>query len=253
MSIWGRLSAATHDLSLGGQISSLLGFGPTSQERKLYAEPDNEVPFTVGVIVLSAKMAKADGSVAADEVKAFQEAAKADGSVAADEVKAFQEAFKVSAALMKQVAPAFNSAKPDAVNFEACAEQLVTLFKGNRKLLEDVLDGLFHIAKADGEVHRQEEQFLGEVAKLFGFTVSEFNSIKARHLVAAKRNPYDVLGVKSSISDEDLKSHYRMLLADSHSEQLIARGVPKEFTVIAIEKRAALSEAYEAIMKERSI
>ena len=230
MSIWGRLSAATHDLSLGGQISSLLGFGPPSEERK-----DNEVPFTVGVIVLSAKMAKADGSVAADEVKAFQ------------------EAFKVSAALMKQVAPAFNSAKRDAVNFEACAEQLVTLFKGNRKLLEDVLDGLFHIAKADGEVHRQEEQFLGEVAKLFGFTVSEFNSIKARHLVAAKRNPYDVLGVKPSISDEDLKSHYRMLLADSHSEQLIARGVPKEFTVIAIEKRAALSEAYEAIMKERSI
>ena len=163
MSIWGRLSAATHDLSLGGQISSLLGFGPTSQERKLYTEPDNEVPFTVGVIVLSAKMAKADGSVAADEVKAFK------------------EAFKVSAALMKQVAPAFNSAKRDAVNFEACAEQLVTLFKGNRKLLEDVLDGLFHIAKADGEVHRQEEQFLGEVAKLFGFTVSEFNSIKARH------------------------------------------------------------------------
>ena len=85
--------------------------------------------------------------------------AKADGSVAADEVKAFQEAFKVSAALMKQVAPAFNSAKRDAVNFEACAEQLVTLFKGNRKLLEDVLDGLFHIAKADGEVRRQEEQF----------------------------------------------------------------------------------------------
>ena len=167
----GRLSAATHDLSLGGQISSLLGFGPTGR-RKLYAEPDNEVFFTVGVIVLSAKMAKANGSVAADEVKAFK------------------EAFKVSSALMKQVAPAFNSAKRDAVNFEACAEQLVTLFKGNRKLLEDVLDGLFHIAKADGEVHRQEEQFLWEVAKLFGFTVSEFNSIKARHLVAAKTQSF---------------------------------------------------------------
>ena len=229
MSIWGRLSAATHDLSLGGQISALLGFGPTSQERKLYTEPDNEVPFTVGVIVLSAKMAKADGSVAADEVKAFQ------------------EAFKVSAALMKQVAPAFNSAKRDAVNFEACAEQLVTLFKGNRKLLEDVLDGLFHIAKADGEVHRQEEQFLGEVAKLFGFTVSEFNSIKARHLVAAKRNPYDVLGVKPSISDEALERYYRMLVADEDP-----RGVPKEFAIIAIEKRASLKEAYDKIIKERS-
>jgi DnaJ like chaperone protein len=229
MSIWGRLSAATHDLSLGGQISSLLGFGPPSEERKLYAEPDNEVPFTVGVIVLSAKMAKADGSVAADEVKAFK------------------EAFKVSAAEMKQVAPVFNSAKRDAANFEDSAEQLVTVFRGNRKLLEDVLDGLFHIAKADGEVHRQEEQFLGEVAKLFGFTVSELNSIKARHLVAAKRNPYDVLGVKPSISDEELERYYRMLVADED-----ARGVPKEFAIIAIEKRASLKAAYDKIMMERS-
>ena len=235
MSIWGRLSAATRDLSVGGQISSLLGFGPTSQERRLDAESDNELPFTVGVIVLSAKMAKADGSVAADEVKAFK------------------EAFKVSAAMMKQVAPAFNSAKRDAVNFEACAEQLVTAFKGNRKLLEDVLDGLFHIAKADEEVHPEEEQFLGEVAKLFGFTVSEFNSIKARHLVAAKRNPYDVLGVKSFVSEEELERHYRKRLEEDDAEQFVARGVPKEFAVIAIEKRAALSDAYDAIMKERSI
>ena len=76
------------------------------------------MPFTVGVIVLSAKMAKADGSVAADEVKAFK------------------EAFKVSPAEMKQVASVFNSAKRDTANFEECAEQLVTVFKGNRKLLE---------------------------------------------------------------------------------------------------------------------
>ena len=97
--------------------------GHELQERKLDAEPDNEVPFTVGVIVLSAKMAKADGSVAADEVKAFK------------------EAFKVSPAEMTQVASVFNSAKRDTANFEECAEQLVTVFKGNRKLLEHVLDG----------------------------------------------------------------------------------------------------------------
>ena len=185
--------------------------------------------FTVAVIVLSAKMAKADGIVAADEVKAFK------------------EAFKVSPAEMKQAAPVFNSAKRDAADFEACAEQLVELFRGNRKLLEDVLE-----AKADAEVHRQEEQFLGEVARRFGFTPAEFKSIKARHLVADKRDPYDVLGVEPSIGDEELERHYRGLIPDSHAEELIARGVPKEFVIIAIERRAALSEAYEAILKERS-
>src|SRR6478609_4942848 len=131
MSIWERLSAATRNLSVGGRISSLLGFGSTSQAREVDSEPDNEVPFTVGVIVLSAKMAKADGIVAADEVKAFK------------------EAFKVSGAEMKRAAPVFNSAKRDAANFEVHAAQLVTIFNGNRKLLESVLDGLFHIAKAD--------------------------------------------------------------------------------------------------------
>jgi DnaJ like chaperone protein len=229
MSILGRLSAAAHDFSVRGQISSLLAFAPSGEQRKSYPEQDNEVPFTVAVIVLSAKMAKADGIVAADEVKAFK------------------EAFKVSPAEMKQAAPVFNSAKRDAADFEACAEQLVELFRGNRKLLEDVLE-----AKADAEVHRQEEQFLGEVARRFGFTPAEFKSIKARHLVADKRDPYDVLGVEPSIGDEELERHYRGLIADSHAEELIARGVPKEFVIIAIERRAVLSEAYEAILKERS-
>ena len=234
MSIWGRLSAATRELSLGGQISSLLGFEPAIEQPKLYAELDNEVPFTVGVIVLSAKMAKADGTIATYEVKAFK------------------EAFKVSAGEMKQVAPVFNSAKRDAANFEDHAERLVTVFRGNRKLLEDVLDGLFHIAKADEEVGRQEERFLSEVAKRFGFTTSEFDSIKARHIVSAKRNPYDVLGVKPSVSEEELERHYRKRLEEDDAEQFVARGVPKEFAIIAIEKRAALSEAYDAILKERS-
>jgi DnaJ like chaperone protein len=234
MSIWGRLSGATRELSLGGQISSMFGFERASEPPPPEAESDNEVPFTVGVIVLSAKMAKADGTVATYEIKAFK------------------EAFKVSAAEMKQVAPIFNSAKRDAANFEDQAERLVTVFGGNRKLLEDVLDGLFHIAKADDEIGPQEEQFLAEVAKRFGFSTSEFDSIKARHISAAKRNPYDVLGLKPSVSDEELERHYRKRLEDDDAEQLVARGVPKEFAIIAIEKRAALSDAYDAIMKERS-
>ncbi len=235
MSIWGKLAAATADLS--SPIGVFFGGRQARDARDNYKEqdgPENQLPFTVGVIALGAKMAKADGSVTTDEVKAFK------------------EAFNVSAAEMKQAARVFNLAKQDMAGYEVCAEQLVTLFKGNRKLLEDVLEGLFHIAKADEQVHPQEEQFLGQVAKLFGFTDTEFSYIKARHVVAAKRNPYDVLGVKPSISDEELKSHYRMLLADNQPDKLIARGVPKEFVTIATEKVATITAAYDAIAKERS-
>ena len=121
------------------------------------------------------------------------------------------------------------------------------------QLLEDVLEGLFHIAKADEALHKGEEEFLAQVAKRFGFTDTEFSYIKARHVVAAKRNPYDVLGINPSISNEELKAQYRKLIADNHPDKLIARGVPTEFITLATEKVATINEAYDSIAKERGI
>lgn len=235
MSIWGKLSSAAADLSLKNPIAVLLGGVPGHHDKNPSAREDNQMAFTVGVITLGAKMAKADGVVTKDEVRAFK------------------EAFKVSDAEMKNAARVFNLAKQDTSGYEACADQLVTTFKGDRKLLEDVLEGLFHIAKADDALHPNEEQFLGQVGKRFGFTDAEFNSIKARHVTGAKRNPYDILGVKRTVSDAELKSHYRKLVDDNQPEKLLARGVPEEFVTIATEKLAALNEAYLAIAKERGI
>jgi DnaJ like chaperone protein len=236
MSIWDKLAAATAELAVGGPIGALLGGGAGHDvlDRDGGDGPaDNQVAFTAGVIALGAKMAKADGVVTGDEVKAFK------------------EAFKVSAVEMKRAARVFNLAKQDVAGYEAYADQLATMF--NRKLLEDVLEGLFHIAKADEALHPQEEQFLEQVAKRFGFTDTEFGHVKARHVIAAKRNPYDVLGVKPSISDEELKSHYRRLVAENHPDKLMARGVPEEFVTIATEKIVTFNEAYGAIAKERGI
>jgi DnaJ like chaperone protein len=131
MSIWDKLAAATAELAVGGPIGALLGgvAGHHAKDQNQNGHAKNEVPFTVGVIALGAKMAKADGVITKDEVRAFK------------------GAFKVSDAEMKHAAHVFNLAKQDVAGYEACAEQLVTIFKGNRKLLEDVLEGLFHIAK----------------------------------------------------------------------------------------------------------
>ena len=224
MSVWGRLAGAAAGLVGGGSI-----------DREADGPPENEVAFTVGVIALGAKMAKADGVVTVDEVNAFK------------------EVFKIPEGEMQNVARVFNLAKQDTTGYEAYADQLATMFKHNRKLLEDVLDGLFHIAKADEVLHPSEEEFLGQVAKRFGITETEFSYIKARHLTAAKRNPYDVLGVNASIGSDALKSHYRRLVLENHPDRLMSRGVPKEYVAIATEKIAAINEAYGQIVKERAI
>ena len=234
MSIWERLASAVAQSSVGPSIGTLFGGGTEVEREPRDQSADNEVPFTVGVIALSAKMAKADGVITRDEVKAFK------------------EAFRVSDGEMKHVARIFNLAKEDVTGYEAFAEDLVNVFKGNRKLLEDVLEGLFHIAKADETLHPQEEQFLRNVAKRFGLTDREFNYIKARHVVATERNPYEVLGVNPSVSNDELKSHYRGLIADNNPDKLLGRGVPKEFVTIANKRVAAIEAAYDAIVKQRS-
>jgi DnaJ like chaperone protein len=233
VSIWDRLASAVAGSSGGASIGTLFGGAAEVERKPRDRSADNEVPFTLGVIALSAKMAKADGVITRDEVKAFK------------------DAFRVSDGEMKHVARVFNLAKEDVTGYEDFAEDLVMVFKGNRKLLEDVLEGLFHIAKADQTLHPQEEQFLRNVAKRFGLTDTEFNYIKARHVVATS-NPYDVLGVNPSVSNDELKSHYHRLIADNNPDKLLARGVPKEFVTIANNRVAAIDAAYDAIVKQRS-
>ena len=239
MSIWGRLAGAAAGLAVGGPIGALLGgvagHYAIDRDQEQDGPAENQVAFTVGVIALGAKMAKADGVVTMEEVNAFK------------------EVFKVPEGEMKNVARIFNFAKQDVAGYEAYAEQLAAMFRGNRKLLEDVLEGLFHIAWADNRLDPREEQFLAQVAKRFGFTDTEFSYIKARHVIAEKRNPYHVLGVTPSISNDELKVHYHRIIADNHPDKLMARGVPKEFISIATKKVAAINEAYHAITKERGI
>lgn len=239
MSIWGKLAGAAAGLAIGGPIGALVGgvagHYAIDRDGEQEGQAENQVAFTVGVIALGAKMAKADGVVTMDEVNAFK------------------EVFKVPEGEMKNVARVFNLAKQDVAGYEAYAEQLATMFKGNRKLLEDVMEGLFHIAKADDQLHPNEEQFLAGVAKRFGISETEFSYIKARHVVASKRNPYEVLGVQPGIGNDELKSQYRKLISENHPDKLMARGVPPEFIAIATEKVATINEAYGQIAKERGI
>jgi DnaJ like chaperone protein len=241
MSIWSRLAGAAAGLADNAPIASpvrglLEAFaGRYSSPHDSDSGAQHQVAFTIGVIALGAKMAKADGIVTRDEVIAFK------------------EVFKVPEGEMENVSRIFNLAKQDVIGYEAYANQLASLLKGNRKLLEDVLEGLFHIAMADGVFHPNEEQFLANVAQRFGFTPTEFNHFKARHVGTVEVDPYEVLGITPDIDDDALKHHYHKLMLENHPDRMIARGVPPEFVSLATKKVAAINAAYQELAKERRI
>jgi DnaJ like chaperone protein len=227
MSIWTRISEA---LSLvGDSVSSFLAKLAESRVRA----PEKTLGFTIGMIALGAKMAKADGVVTHDEVAAFK------------------QIFHVPQAELAAVARVFNLAKQDVAGYETYARQIAKLFHAKALILENVLDGLFHIAKADDVLHPAEINFLENVALHFGFSMGDFARIKARHVNAGPDDPYLILGVDRGADIIAIKSHYRKLVRDNHPDRQIAAGVPEEMIVLATRRLAHINAAYGRILKER--
>jgi DnaJ like chaperone protein len=192
------------------------------------------VAFSIALIALSAKMAKADGIVSPNEVRAFH------------------EIFSVPREEMRNVTRLYNIAKQDVAGFEAYARQMAGLCgsgHANCPMLEDILDGLFHIAKADGVLHEREHAFLERVAEIFSISETRFEQIRSRHVVLSDGgvDPYLTLGVTADTPFSEIKRRYRQLVAESHPDRLIARGVPPEFLAIANTRMAALNVAFEQI------
>ena len=179
--------------------------------------------------------------------------AKADGVVTVDEVVAFQELFEVPRNEAKHVARVFDLAKQDVAGFEAYAAQVKRLFPDDDDILRDVIDGLFHIAKADGLIHQNEFDFVDRVAELFKMESRLFQGIKLRHVSPEEGDPYLMLGASSDWDNETLKKHYRNLVKENHPDRMLARGIPEEFMKIANERLAGINQAWDHICKERGI
>jgi DnaJ like chaperone protein len=237
-SIWGKLGGAGIGLALGGPVGALLGAFAghmlVDREGALLGAPPRDLLFTTGLVALAAKMAKADGVVVRHEVEAFE------------------RIVEVPATERDRVRRLFDLAKGTTEGFDAYARQLGEAFREEPKLLEDVLDGLFHIAKADGAVHEAELAYLRAVADAFRLTEHDFDRIAARHVRRAD-DPYLILGADRSLSDEDLRRHYRKLVAENHPDREIARGLPPEAVKIATERLAAINAAWDRVAKERGL
>lgn len=246
MSMLGAILGGAAGFALGGPIGALVGavggyavqrFGESEADDDALApdEATKQGAFTIGVIALGAKMAKADGRVTADEIAVFR------------------RVFRTPPEDEKNVAALFNQAKQDTAGFEAYARQLARVLQGEHEVKEEVVDCLFEIAKADGVVHPAELTFLQQVSGILGLSAADFARIRAIHMEPEESDAFAMLGLSQDASDSEIKARYRQLARDNHPDKLMAAGMPAEAIAVANKKLARINSAYDEIAKDRGI
>jgi DnaJ like chaperone protein len=225
MSIWTRITDALSALTAGESLSDVFS--------NLRSPPERSVAFAIAVIALGAKMAKADGQVTSDEVAAFR------------------EVFTIPKGEEKNAGRVFNLARTDVAGFEDYAYKIKAMYGDDRTApFCDLIEGLFHIALADGHYHPNEDAFLARVAQIFGLQDVQFKRLRAQFVADADRDPYDVLGVSSNAPMSDMRKAWRQLVRDTHPDRMMARGVPQEAVKMAEKRMVAINRAWDEI-KER--
>ncbi|MEM9014585.1 MAG: TerB family tellurite resistance protein [Pseudomonadota bacterium] len=223
MNIWDRIG---HTLSqarantLGALIESL----SARKQRR------DEAAFSIALIALSAKMAKADGVVTDDEIDAFR------------------DFFQFPEGEADKVRMIYHLAQQDVAGFDEYLRKIAKLFHDAPVVLEDVLDCLVHVAVADGVAHPRELELIERAAKEFNVSKAAFHRIKAVHLGLGDDDPFLVLGLDPDASEPEIKAAYRKLAQDHHPDALIARGVPADLVKIAEGRMAAINAAYESLL-----
>lgn len=232
---YGLIGGTGLGLFLGGPLGALLGaLAGHALDRLLLAPAPKPAAFSVALIALSAKMAKADGVVVPAEVQAFR------------------EVFDIPPEDFDAVSRLYNLAKADVAGYESYARQVAELFADDPDTREDLLDALFHVAKADHALHPRELLFLEEVGRILGFAGTAYARIESRHVRRAD-DPYAVLDLSPDASDTEVKQRWRALVVTHHPDRIQARGLPPAAVKLANDRVSALNAAYGRIAELRDL
>ena len=240
MAIWGSLIGGMIGLSLGGPFGMLLGSligGKISRAKSRagfgsFAQPQQI--FALSLIVLSAKLSKADGQVSKEELIAVK------------------DKLRIPENELDQVGKIFNKAKEESAGYEPYAQQIAQIYRRNINVLEEVINILFYIAEADGNVSESELKMIEHIAQIFGLTEIQFNSIKESRKSSDKLNPYIVLESNPDDKIEIIRKRYLKLSKEHHPDLLMNKGVPQEVIDESKTKMRAINSAWDQVQKLKS-
>jgi len=194
--------------------------------------------FAVGVVVLSAKLAKCDGAVSRAEIDAFK------------------RQFRIPPAAVRDIGRLFDQARDSPESFEPYAEQLGQAFADTKGVLEDVLAALFVIARADQPVNGRELDMLQRVHARFGLDSVAWDRARGaapRFRPEPTDDAYAVLGVPKTATNDEVRAAWKALVRANHPDSLASRGVPAEFVASATDKVAGINAAWDRIKRERGL
>jgi len=230
MRIWDKIVEGMNSLG----IAELLGLSSPPADDG--GHPGlRQIGFTIGVIALGAKMARVDGEVS--EV----------------ERAAFRDFFEVPPGEEANVERFFDLARRDAGGFETYARQVAALFPDAPEILENVIEGLFSIAQADGRIDAAEADYLAKVANIFGLPSSRFERARAAALGAVECEPCVVLGIDPLATDEQIREAWLRQVRANHPDRLMAQGLPEEAIAVANRKLALINDAYDRLRRQRGL
>ena len=242
MSIWGKIIGGTTGFALGGPLGAIIGIiiGGSFDRSARKLSSSNQISqqqkqnvFALCIIVLSAKIAKADGQVTKEEIHTFK------------------EKFNIQSEEMSEVSKIFNEAKKSSFGFKNIADQVGNLFSDNKVLLEQLLNNLFYIAEADGLTSSNEVEVLRSISQSFHFNETDFQRIFHSRLNNKESDPYKILGVTREDSDNNIRKKWIELSKEHHPDYLIAKGMPKEFIKEANKELSSINLAYDKIKELR--
>ena len=237
MSIWGSLIGGAIGFSFGGPLGMLLGSfigGRISNARPSVRHSSfqqNQEIFAISLIVLSAKLSKADGQVSKEEIAAIK------------------DKLNIPKSEMTQVGKIFNKAKEESTGYEVYAEQIAQIFRNNLNVLEEVINILFYVAEADGVVSKSEEIMIEDIARIFGLSTSQYDGIKESRKSSDKLNPYLVLESSPNDDLQTIRKRYLKLSKEHHPDLLMSKGVPEEMIAESKNKMRAINAAWDQIQK----
>ncbi len=237
MAIWGSIIGGMVGFSIGGPFGMLLGSligGKMSRARssggfRSFAQPQQI--FALSLIVLSAKLSKADGQVSREELIAVK------------------DKLKIPESELDQVGKIFNKAKEESTGYEPYAKQIAEVYRGNMNVLEEVINTLFYIAEADGQISDNELMMIEDISRIFGLNQTQINGIKESRKSSDKLNPYIVLESKPDDSLEEIRKRYIKLSKEHHPDLLLSKGVPQEVINESKAKMRAVNSAWDQIQK----